>query len=98
MIPFGLSWTCLLNWTFFIPVKLHYNSHQLDMTYVKDIVRLSGVPLYTISESGKHFTSVFLGKLYEQLGTQLIFTSFSPSYRWSVGEYNSDPRRHVERL
>ncbi|WMV47023.1 hypothetical protein MTR67_040408 [Solanum verrucosum] len=44
-----------------------------------DIVRLHGVPLSIILDRGTQFTSKFWGKLHEELGTQLSFsTTFHP--------------------
>lgn len=52
---------------------------QLDKVYVKEIVRLHGVPLSIISYCGTQFTSKVWGKLHEELGTQLAFsTTFHP--------------------
>lgn len=52
---------------------------QLDKVYVKEIVRLHGVPLSIISYCGTQFTSKVWGKLHDELGTQLAFsTTFHP--------------------
>ncbi|WMV40840.1 hypothetical protein MTR67_034225 [Solanum verrucosum] len=60
-------------------VRVEYNAQQLAMVYVKEIVRLHGVPLSIISDHGMQFTSKFWGKLHEELGTQLTFsTAFHP--------------------
>ncbi|WMV14144.1 hypothetical protein MTR67_007529 [Solanum verrucosum] len=63
--------------------RVHYNAQQLAKVYMKEIVRLHGVPLSIISDRGTQFTSKFWGKLYEELGTQLTFsTTFHPqTYR-----------------
>ncbi|WMV33471.1 hypothetical protein MTR67_026856 [Solanum verrucosum] len=58
----------------FIPVRIDYNVHLLANVYVKDIVRLHGVPLSIISNRGTQFTSKFWRKLHDELGTQLTFT------------------------
>ncbi|WMV46237.1 hypothetical protein MTR67_039622 [Solanum verrucosum] len=63
----------------FIPVRIYYNAEQLENVYVKEIVRLHGVPLSIISDRGTQFTSKFWGKLHDELGTQLTFsTAFHP--------------------
>jgi len=63
----------------FIPVRIDYNAEQLAKVYVKEIVRLHGVPLSIISDRGTQFTSKFWRKLHDELGTQLTFsTSFHP--------------------
>ncbi|WMV59255.1 hypothetical protein MTR67_052640 [Solanum verrucosum] len=63
----------------FISVKIDYNAEQLAKVYVKEIVRLHGVPLSIIINSGTQFTSKFWRKLHDELGTQLTFsTTFHP--------------------
>ncbi|WMV32392.1 hypothetical protein MTR67_025777 [Solanum verrucosum] len=57
----------------FIPGRTYYSIQRLAKVYVKEIVRLHGVPLSIISDHGTQFTSKFWGKLYEELGTQLTF-------------------------
>lgn len=41
----------------FISIRLDYNAEQLAKIYVKEMVRLHGVPLYIISDRGTLFTS-----------------------------------------
>ncbi|KAH0729667.1 hypothetical protein KY289_000855 [Solanum tuberosum] len=63
----------------FIPVRIDYNAEQLAKVYVKEIVRLHGLPLSIISDSGTQFTSKFWRKLHDELGTQHTFsTVFNP--------------------
>ncbi|WMV33095.1 hypothetical protein MTR67_026480 [Solanum verrucosum] len=65
--------------THFISVIIDYNSLQLAMVYVKEIVRLHWVPLSILSDRGMQFTSKFWRKLHDELGTQLTFsTAFHP--------------------
>ncbi|KAH0689229.1 hypothetical protein KY289_016587 [Solanum tuberosum] len=42
----------LIKSTYFIPVRINYNAEQLAKIYVKEIVRLHGVPLSIISDRG----------------------------------------------
>ncbi|WMV46931.1 hypothetical protein MTR67_040316 [Solanum verrucosum] len=60
--------------TYFIPLRIDYYAQQLANVYVKEIVRLHGVPLSIISDRGTQFTSKFWRKLHNELGTQLTFT------------------------
>ena len=63
----------------FISVRIDYNAEQLAKVYVKEILRLHGVPLSIISNHGTQFTSKFWRKLHDELGTQLTFsTAFHP--------------------
>ncbi|WMV50347.1 hypothetical protein MTR67_043732 [Solanum verrucosum] len=43
----------------FIQVRIDYNAEQLAKVYVKEIVRLHGVPLSIISDRGTQLTSMF---------------------------------------
>ena len=43
----------------FIPVKMDYSMDQLVELYVKEIVRLHGVPLSIMLDRDPHFTSRF---------------------------------------
>ena len=49
----------------FISVRTDYNAQQLAKVYVKEIVRLHGVPLSIISDRGTQFTSNFWRKLHD---------------------------------
>lgn len=61
-----------------ILIRVGYNNQQLSKVYVKDIVRFHRVPLSIILNNGMQFTSMFWGKLHEELGTQLTFiTTFN---------------------
>jgi hypothetical protein len=63
----------------FIPVKTTYTSAKLAKIYMKEIVRLHGVPKGIVSDRGTQFTSHFWRQLHESLGTRLEFsTSFHP--------------------
>ncbi|WMV45901.1 hypothetical protein MTR67_039286 [Solanum verrucosum] len=63
----------------FIAVRIDYNTEQLAKIYVKEIVRLYGVPLSIISYRDTQFTSKFWRKLHDELGTQITFsTAFHP--------------------
>ena len=43
----------------FITVRINYNAEQLSKVYVKDIVRLHGVPISIISDRGTQFMSKY---------------------------------------
>ncbi|XP_037495104.1 uncharacterized protein LOC119370627 [Jatropha curcas] len=71
---------------------MDYSLDKLAEIYVREIVRLHGVPSSIISDRDLRFTSKFWGKLQEALGTKLHFsTAFHPqtecqSERDKVGE------------
>ena len=43
----------------FLPVKTSYNAEQLARIYIREIVRLHGVPISIVSDRGAQFTSHF---------------------------------------
>lgn len=52
---------------------------KLANAYVKEIVRLHGVPLTIVSDRDSHFTSRFWRSLQEELGTKLcLSTAYQP--------------------
>ena len=63
----------------FLPVRSTYTVDQYAELYVKEIVRLHGVPKSIVSDRDPIFTSKFWGGLQKVLGTQLKFsTAFHP--------------------
>ena len=44
----------------FVPVQTTYNSDRLAKIFIREIVRLHGVPISNISDRGTQFTSHFL--------------------------------------
>ena len=63
----------------FLLVRTNYSLDKLAELYIKEIVRLHGIPISIISDRDPRFTSRFWGKLHEALGTQLNFsTTFHP--------------------
>ena len=61
----------------FLPVRIDYALDKLVELYIKEIVRLHGIPI--ISDRDPRFTSRFWGKFQEALGTRLNFsTTFHP--------------------
>ena len=58
----------------FIPVRMDYSMDRLAELYVKEIVRLHGVPLSIVSDRDPHFTSRFWKELQSALGTRLNFS------------------------
>ena len=53
----------------FLPVRTDYSLDKLVELYIREIVRLHGIPISIISNRGPRFTSRFWGKLQEALGT-----------------------------
>ena len=59
--------------THFLPVRTDYSLDKLAELYIKEIVRLHGIPVSIISDRDPRFTSRFWEKLQEALGTRLNF-------------------------
>jgi hypothetical protein len=63
----------------FIPVKTTFGGAALARIYLKEIVRLHGIPQKIVSERGMQFTSKFWKGLQQAMGTKLDFsTAYHP--------------------
>ena len=63
----------------FLSVRMDYSMDRVVELYVKEIVRLHGVPLSIVSDRDLRFTSRFWKELQLALGTRLNFsTAFHP--------------------
>ena len=64
---------------YFLPVRTDYSLDKLAELYIKEIVRLHGIPISIISDRDSRFTLRFWRKLQEALDTRLNFsTTFHP--------------------
>ncbi|KAA3487683.1 integrase [Gossypium australe] len=72
------KWDCV-TMDFVTGLPLTPSKKDVVWVYVSKIVRLHGVPLSIISDRDPRFTSRFLKKLQDALGTKLSFsTAFHP--------------------
>ncbi|KAL5540682.1 hypothetical protein UlMin_043334 [Ulmus minor] len=63
----------------FISVRTTNTMEQLAETYIREIVRLHGIPKSIVSDRDSKFTSTFWKSIHRSLGTQLNFsTAFHP--------------------
>ncbi|KAL6225567.1 hypothetical protein ACLB2K_004416 [Fragaria x ananassa] len=63
----------------FLPVSMTYTVVALCKLYVKEIVRLHGVPTSIVSDRDPRFTSKFWGSFQKAMGTTLdMSTTFHP--------------------
>ena len=63
----------------FVPIKSNRTASHLAKLYVKEIVRLHGVPSSIVSDRDPLFTSHFWKSLQQALGTKLNFsTAYHP--------------------
>nr|KYP47446.1 Retrotransposable element Tf2 [Cajanus cajan] len=59
----------------FLPVNIKWSLEKLTQLYVREIVRLHGVPSNIISDQDPRFTSRFWQSLHQALGTKLKLSS-----------------------
>jgi hypothetical protein len=59
----------------FIPVKTTFGGATLARIYLKEIVRLHGIPRKIVSDRGTQFTSKFWMSLQQAMGTKLDFST-----------------------
>ena len=63
----------------FLPVRTTYSAEDYAKLYLKEIVRLHGIPLAIITDRGAQFTAKFWKSFQEGLGTQVkLSTAFHP--------------------
>ena len=63
----------------FLLMKVNFSMDRLASLYVKEIVRMHGVPVSIVSDKDPRFTSRFWHSLQKALGTKLSFsTAFHP--------------------
>ncbi|XP_073153743.1 uncharacterized protein [Henckelia pumila] len=63
----------------FLPARTTFTLRQYTELYIKEIVRLHGIPVSIVSDRDQRFTSAFWKSLHTALGTRLLFsTAFHP--------------------
>ncbi|XP_073152869.1 uncharacterized protein [Henckelia pumila] len=63
----------------FLPVRNNFSMNQYAELYIREVVRLHGVPERIVSDRDPRFTSNFWKSLHHGLGTKLAFsTAFHP--------------------
>ena len=73
----------------FVPVKTTYNTDILAGIYIREIVRLHGVPQSIVSDRGSAFTSRFWRSFQEALGSDLDYSSaFHPQTNGQMERVN----------
>jgi hypothetical protein len=70
---------CITKVAHFIPVKTAFRGATLARIYLKEMVRLHGIPQRIVSDRGTQFTSKFWMSLQQAMGTKLDFsTTYHP--------------------
>ena len=63
----------------FIPINSNRNANKLAQLFVKEIVRLNGIPKTIVSDRDTLFTSRFWGSFQEVMGSDLsLSTAYHP--------------------
>lgn len=63
----------------FLPIKIMYSLYKFATLYIKEIIRLLGIPVSIVSDRDPRFVSHFWNKLQEALGITLKFsTAYHP--------------------
>ena len=63
----------------FLPVQSSFSAERLDRIYIREVVRLHGVPVSIILDRGSQFTSSFWRTFQDELGTRVdLSTAFHP--------------------
>jgi hypothetical protein len=81
----------------FIPMKTTNSASELVPLYLREVIRLHGVPKSIVSERDSKFVSKFWESLHSALGTKLsLSVAFHPQTdAWSVGASNPNLGRYV---
>ncbi|KAL6343167.1 hypothetical protein AAG906_020956 [Vitis piasezkii] len=74
----------------FLPMKVNFSMDRLASLYIKEIVRMHGVPVYIVSDRDPHFTSRFWHSLQKALGNwddylPLVEFAYNNSFQASIG-------------
>ena len=59
----------------FIVVKTTYSTSEVAQVFIREIVRLHGVPKNIVSDKDAKFTSMFWKEIFAGLGTDLAFST-----------------------
>ena len=69
----------LTKFAHFLPMKINFSMDRLTYLYIKEVVRMHGVPVSIVSDKDPRFTSRFWHRLQKALGTKLNFSiAFHP--------------------
>ena len=84
--------------THFLLVKNSYSAEEYPKLYVKETVKLHGVPLFIISDRGVQLTLIFRDVLTVGLVLKLSLVLLRPSKGWTSGDHYQNSLTHVEGL
>ena len=81
----------------FLAMQMTFTLERLCRFYIREIVRLHGVPVSIVSDRELRFTAHFWKSFQKAMGTRLTMStySFPPIDRWSVREDQTSVRGHA---
>ena len=65
----------LTKFAHFLPINIRYSSKKLTELYIREIVRLHGIPKTIVSDRDPRFTYKLWENLHQALGTKLHLNS-----------------------
>ena len=65
----------LSKYSHFIPLKHPFNAYSLAKIFIREFVRLHGIPKSIVSDRGRFFMGLFWKEIHRLQGTKLNFTS-----------------------
>ena len=83
----------------FLAVRMTFTLEEFYRLYIREIVRLHGVPVSIVSNWDPRFTAHFWKSFQGAMGTKLMMsTAFSSIDRWPIGEDYTGFRGHAGSL
>ena len=82
---------------YFLSIRINYSTERLAQVYIREIVKLHGVPESIVSDRDPRFQSRFWRSMSKAMGTKLQLSTAPPN-GWTVREDHSNIGRYVENL
>jgi transposase InsO family protein len=80
----------------FVPCQTTIDAQGLAEIFLKEVVRLHGIPKAIISDRGPQFAAVFLKRLYERLGVdRRLSTAFHPQTNGQTERMNASIEQYL---
>ena len=79
----------------FLAVQMTFTLEEFCQLYIREIVRLHGVPVSIVSSRDPRFTTHFWKSCLKAMGTVDDENRFSSTDKWSIGEDHMGFRGHA---